>query len=98
MRDAIEDLHALADECREWAKPGFRPDEPFNPDPAAVQQEFKRLADKLDTIAKQIAPPDQDWNELNLAFGFAIGQLSRAHITPDTFILGYLKKRGIIVE
>jgi len=53
-RHEIEDLWSLADECRDWAKPGFRTDEPLNHDPADVQREFKRLADKLDEIAKRL--------------------------------------------
>jgi len=53
--EIVGELWAIADECREWAKPGFRPDEPFNPDPADVQREFKRLADKLDAVAAMLA-------------------------------------------
>jgi len=52
VRDEIEDLHALADECREW---GCEPhDELTEEEVRAVAGEFKRLADKLDAIAKRL--------------------------------------------
>ncbi|MET0722503.1 MAG: hypothetical protein ABWY64_16960 [Tardiphaga sp.] len=47
MREEIEDLHALADECREWARTSDR--ESF------LEQEFLRLAKQLDEIAKRLA-------------------------------------------
>ena len=54
MMDEIEDLHALADECREWAQ-GLT----LAPIEAKlrhdIQVEFARLADKLDEIAKRLA-------------------------------------------
>jgi len=56
----IAALWALADECREWARTGIRPDEQFNSDPADVQREFKRLADKLDAIAKRLKEGARD--------------------------------------
>lgn len=55
MNDAIEDLHSLADECREWAK--AHPVSVVAPEDwdVVVRGEFKRLADALDKIAKAIA-------------------------------------------
>ena len=48
----IEDLFSLADECREWARDkGARK----TLDDDATAQEFKRLADRLDVIAKSLA-------------------------------------------
>jgi len=55
MRDEIEDLNALADECREWAKV-HGVDQPASEDVhRAMVNEFKRLANKLDEIAKRLA-------------------------------------------
>jgi len=54
MKDEVEDLHALADECREWAKV-HGVDQPAAADVhSAMVTEFKRLADQLDAIAKRL--------------------------------------------
>jgi len=61
MIDEIEELHALADECREWAKEALT----LKPlaegevivdeyDRIAAGNEFKRLARKLDDIASSL--------------------------------------------
>jgi hypothetical protein len=52
--------------------------------------------DLKDAFPPKILVDHQEWNELNLALGLAIGQLVKAHIVPDEFIVAYLKKRGII--
>lgn len=61
IKEAIEDLWSLADECREWAQ-GLT----LAPIEAKlrhdIQVEFARLADKLDEIAKRLAgkePPNE---------------------------------------
>ncbi|MET1112383.1 MAG: hypothetical protein ABWX67_12730 [Allosphingosinicella sp.] len=49
MRDEIEDLWSLADECREWSKLSREQDN------LGEMAEFNRLAKKLDEIAKRLA-------------------------------------------
>lgn len=52
MMDEIEDLWSLADECRAWMHQheGYAV-----PRVSETRDEFKRLADKLDEIAKRLA-------------------------------------------
>ena len=52
MRDEIEELWSLADDCREWAKQQMAYEVPTV---TATRIEFQRLADKLDEIAKRLA-------------------------------------------
>jgi hypothetical protein len=51
-------------------------------------------------LLKQFPPKvmidHQEWSDMNLALGLAIGQLVKHHIELDEFIVNYLKKRGII--
>lgn len=54
MLDEIEELWALAEECREWMK-GIDKVEPAMSSDKVLVREFKRLADKLDDIAKRLA-------------------------------------------
>lgn len=56
MTDEIEDLYALADECREWAQTSrdhYQRDEDVRERQCELQ--FTRLAKKLDDIAKRLA-------------------------------------------
>jgi hypothetical protein len=53
MKDEIEDLRRLADECREWAATFQRARK--NPGPHPAGEAFQRLAEKLDNIAKRLA-------------------------------------------
>lgn len=54
LHECLEDLHALADECREWAK--LRREGAYLPDEReTMAREFARIADKIDAIAKRLA-------------------------------------------
>jgi hypothetical protein len=55
MIDEIEELHALADECREWANRVHISQGERVPSPEEYSRECKRLATKLDEIAKRLA-------------------------------------------
>ena len=54
MMDEIEELWSLADECREWERAGTD-DTPFGLHRTAEAKEFKRLAEKIDWIARRLA-------------------------------------------
>jgi hypothetical protein len=53
MREEIEDLWSLAEECRVWERHLHGHDAVMTRE--FVATEFKRLADKLDEIAKRLA-------------------------------------------
>lgn len=59
IRDEIEDLHSLADECRAWSSAVKRyADENGKPAHSATEiarSGFDRIATKLDAIAKRLA-------------------------------------------
>lgn len=55
MIDEIEELWSLADECRTWEK-AFQPRTGHTvPTVREVEGEFRRLASRLDEIAKDLA-------------------------------------------
>jgi hypothetical protein len=57
MRDEIEELWSLAEECREWARPVDDADK-TTAHVRACKAQFWRLAKKLDAIAKTLSTRD----------------------------------------
>jgi hypothetical protein len=55
VRDEIEELWSLAEECRAWSRI-YGADRPASEDVhRAMINEFRRLADKLDVVASALA-------------------------------------------